>query len=164
VPGHTRGHLALRDTASGAWFVSDAVLGVSVPLADGTPAFAPTYRYVDDYLRTIDALESAAPPLLCTAHYGVFAGADALEFLRASREFVHELDRATIAALDDLGPSTLQRLLPAVNRQVARWPLDGTEGSLAFPLVGHLERLAARRLVAISGGPDGRGVVAAARP
>lgn len=164
VPGHTHGHLALRDTGSGAWFVSDAVLGVSVPLADGTPAFAPTYRYVDDYLRTIDAVERAAPPLLCTAHYGVFAGADALEFLGGSRDFVHELDRATLAALDELGPATLQQLLPVINRQVARWPLDGTEGSLAFPLVGHLERLADRGSVTIDSGPDGRSVVTAKRP
>lgn len=153
VPGHTHGHLSLRDSATGAWFVSDAVLHSSVPLADGTPAFAPTYRYVDDYVTTIDRLTEAAPPLLCTAHYGEYADDAAREFLDVSREFVDELERSTIAALRSHGPSTLADLLPVVNRQVARWPLAGTEITLAFPLVGHLERLAARGWVSVSGRP-----------
>jgi glyoxylase-like metal-dependent hydrolase (beta-lactamase superfamily II) len=160
VPGHTHGSLALHDSDSGAWFVSDAVLGVSVPLADGTPAFAPTYRHVDDYLRTIETLERAAPQLLCTAHYGVFAGDDALGFLHESRAFVDELERVTMAALAGLGSATLQELLPVVSEQVARWPREGTEMSLAFPLVGHLERLVAQQRVDITTNAEGRAVAA----
>lgn len=162
APGHTDGHLVLCDLGSGAWFISDAVLGVSVPLADGTPAFAPTYRHVNDYLHTIEALERAAPRWLCTAHYGVFAGDDALGFLGESRAFVHELDRVIVSTLAELGPATLRDLLPVISEQVARWPREGTEMSLAFPVVGHLERLIAHQRVAVTTGPQGQTVAALA--
>ncbi|MGZ0148673.1 MBL fold metallo-hydrolase [Kribbella sp. WER1] len=158
VPGHTDGHLALYDSDGDTWCISDAVLGTSVPLADGTPAFAPTYRHVDDYLNTIAFLERAAPRMLCTAHYGVFAGDDALRFLRESRAFVDELDRAVVGSLSDRGPATLQEILPAINEQVARWPVKDTEMSLAFPVVGHLERLIMQRRVAVTTNSEGQAV------
>jgi glyoxylase-like metal-dependent hydrolase (beta-lactamase superfamily II) len=141
VPGHTHGHLALRDISSGAWFVSDAVLGDAVPLADGTPAFPPTYRYVEEYLRTIELIARAAPPTLTTAHYGTYSGAEVGDFLDVSRDFVDRLERVVLAVVTEAGPSSLTELLPEINRRVATWPVDGTDAALAFPVVGHLERL-----------------------
>lgn len=141
LPGHSHGHLGLHDRSTDTWMISDAVLGDAVPLADGAAAFAPTYRFVDDYLATIDLLERARPGRLATAHYGVFEGDDALQFLQISRDFVSEMDSTVTGVLADVGPTTLSDLLPIVNQAVARWPLDGTEASLAFPLVGHLEQL-----------------------
>lgn len=154
-PGHTHGHLSLRDGTTGAWFISDAVLGATVPLADGTPAFAPTYRYIGEYLDTIDTIERADPPMLCTAHCGVFAGTDAGAFLRLSREFVATVEQTVLDVLGELGPSTLTDLLPPINQRVAGWPLEGTEPTLAYPVVGHLERLIERGAVRIVPNADG---------
>lgn len=163
VPGHTHGSLALHDRASGAWLVSDAVLGTTVPLADGTPAFAPTYRYVDDYLATIDLLEASSPTMLGTAHYGVLTADAALGFLQASRDFARRLEDRLVAVLGELGPATLADLLPPLNEQVASWPLEGTEASLAFPVVAHLERLIDRGRVVVTRADDGNATAALAR-
>lgn len=159
VPGHTHGHLALRDLQTEAWFASDAVLGSSVPLADGTPALAPTYRYVDEYLRTIDDIAGAKPTTLCTAHYGVFAGDEVRCFLETSRAFVTEFERAVLELLHELGPTTVPALLPPLNERVARWPLEGTEPTLVFPVVGHLERLVTRGAVRVAPQADGAALV-----
>jgi glyoxylase-like metal-dependent hydrolase (beta-lactamase superfamily II) len=153
VPGHSRGHTAIEVPAVNAILVSDAVLGASVDLADGTPAFPPTYRYVDDYLGTITRLESAGHDLLLTAHYPQLEGASAAGFLAESREFTDRLDGLVADALT--AEVTLAELLAELNPIAGAWPVDGTAGALAFPVVGHLERLihsgAARR----SGQRDG---------
>jgi glyoxylase-like metal-dependent hydrolase (beta-lactamase superfamily II) len=164
VPGHTHGHLALLDRLTGTWFVSDAILGRAVPLADGAPAFPPTYRYVDDYLRTIDLVGQAAPPMLATAHYGTFAGPAVGEFLDVSSDFVDRLERTVVAVLRDNGPSTLAGLLPEVNRRIATWPVEGSDAALAYPVVGHLERLHDRGLVAVKPAEAGRTSRADAQP
>jgi glyoxylase-like metal-dependent hydrolase (beta-lactamase superfamily II) len=158
VPGHTRGSLALRDRPSGAWLVSDAVLGTTVPLADGTPAFAPTYRYVDDYLATLDLLEASSATMLATAHYGVLVDDAARGFLQASRDFAHRLEDCLVAEIGERGPATLAELLPEINAQMASWPLDGTEPSLAFPVVAHLERLIDRGRVVVTRNAGGKAV------
>ncbi len=149
VSGHSRGHLALHDVASGAWLVSDAVLGDAVPFSNGQPAFPPTYRFVDDYLATLDQVERARPSMIGTAHYGTYDADGAMEFIDVSRRFVAELDQAVLEALAETGPVTLGVLLQEVNRRVARWPLHGTETALAFPVVGHLERFCERGQVTI---------------
>lgn len=161
VPGHSRGHTAIEVPSAGAVLVSDAVLGASVNLADGTPAFPPTYRYVDDYLATIDLLERRADPLLLTAHYPAFEGSAAAAFLAESREFVLRLDSLVADALE-AGPSTLAELLAAVNPIAGRWPVEGTEGALAFPVVGHLERMVATGTARRAGERDGTATWAAA--
>jgi glyoxylase-like metal-dependent hydrolase (beta-lactamase superfamily II) len=147
VPGHTRGHLAVFDPLTGTLAVSDAVLGAAVPLADGTPAFPPTYRYVADYRATIDRIEQLAPERIVTAHYGTFTGGHAADFLRTSREFAERLEDRVLADLRRHGPSSLAAVLTRINPLAGDWPAEGTEGALAFPVVGHLEDLEARGLV-----------------
>jgi glyoxylase-like metal-dependent hydrolase (beta-lactamase superfamily II) len=44
TPGHSRGSVSVWDPRSGSLVIGDAVLGEFVPLADGSPAFPPTYR------------------------------------------------------------------------------------------------------------------------
>jgi hypothetical protein len=132
--------------------VSDAVLGAAVPLADGSPAFPPTYRYVADYLATIDRIGQLAPERIITAHYGTFTGAQAADFLRTSREFVERLEDRVLADLRRHGPSSLAAVLTRINPIAGEWPAEGTEGALAFPVVGHLEDLEARGLVAEEAG------------
>ncbi len=144
VAGHTRGHLALHDLSTGALLVSDAVLGAAVRNADGTGAFPPTYRYVDDYLSTIERLRSLRAPLLLTAHYPTVSGDGVSGFLDESASFAARLDDRVKEAVsrhpDGVG---LHELLEELNDGSEDWPVHGTSTALAFPVVGHLERFIA---------------------
>lgn len=141
LPGHTLGHLGVHDPERGVAAVGDAVLGAAVPFADGTAAFPPTYRHVEQYLATVRLLESMDAQWLLTAHYPTMRDGDARRFLTRSREFVEALDEAVRADLGAHGPSTLEDLLGRVNDAVRSWPGEGTSKALAFPVVGHLERM-----------------------
>lgn len=152
VPGHSRGHLAIDAPWADAVLVSDAVLGRSVDLADGTPAFPPTYRHVDDYLATIERLQRLDRALLLTAHYPVLRGDAARAFLAESRDFALALDALVLADLrEHPHGATLAELLQRLNPVAGHWPTEGTAGALAFPVAGHLERLAASGEVVCSG-------------
>lgn len=140
VPGHSRGHLAIYDGEFDTLAISDAVLGRSVPLADGTPSFPPTYRHVGAYLSTIARIRELAPPTMLTAHYGDFVGAAVTEFLDESEAFVHEMGAVVRAAVTKT-PKTLEDLVYEINPLVATWPTEGTHTALAFPVAGHLEAL-----------------------
>jgi glyoxylase-like metal-dependent hydrolase (beta-lactamase superfamily II) len=142
APGHSRGHLTVWDARSRSLVVSDAVLSDAVRHADGSPAFPPTYRFVDDYLATVQRFESMPFAKLLTAHYPTMGTEDGLAFLAATRNFAESLDQAvleTIAAAGDDGLS-LPDLLAELNPRVGSWPDEGTRKALAFPVVGHLER------------------------
>jgi glyoxylase-like metal-dependent hydrolase (beta-lactamase superfamily II) len=152
VPGHTRGHLAVHDPDTGTVAVSDAVLGAAVPLADGSPAFPPTYRYVADYRATLTRIGQLSPERLVTAHYGTFSGVDVERFLRESRSFTDRLEELVLGDLRGNGPSLLAEMLARLNRVAGPWPAVGTEGALAFPVVGHLEDLEGRGLVSEEAG------------
>ncbi|MGC3954799.1 MAG: MBL fold metallo-hydrolase [Propionicimonas sp.] len=149
VPGHSRGHLALRDDSAGLWAISDAVLGTAVPLADGTAAFPPTYRHVAEYRAAIALVRAARPAVLATAHYGVFEGADADKFLTSSLDFTYLLEARVLAAVRRAGPegTSVARLLDDVDATVGDWRHPAPPNALAFPVIGHLEELAARGMV-----------------
>lgn len=144
VPGHTHGHIALEVPAHRAVLIGDAVLGRSVDLVDGTPAFPPTYRHVRDYLASIDRLQAGQFDILLTAHYPTMEAEEVSEFLTISRDFVADVESAVLAALS-AGPEgvTLREMLPVVNASIGAWPKDGTEGALAYPVAGHLDDLLA---------------------
>lgn len=161
LPGHSHGSIGVEIPWADAILVSDAVLGASVNLADGTPAFPPTYRYVDEYLSTIARLDLAGHTRLLTAHYPPLEGKPAHRFLVESREFVGRLDELVIAALR-AGPLTLAALLAELNPVAGDWPLEATAGALAFPVVGHLERGLARGTVRSAGEHEGVPVWSAA--
>lgn len=143
APGHSRGHLSVWDPRSRSLLVSDAVLSDAVLTAEGEPAFPPTYRFVDDYLATITRFEALRPDLLLTAHYPTMRGEDAAAFLARSRSFADGLETAILEAVARAGAdgTGLAALLAELNPVVGRWPREGTETALAFPVVGHLERL-----------------------
>jgi glyoxylase-like metal-dependent hydrolase (beta-lactamase superfamily II) len=157
VPGHTAGHLALVDSASRAAVVSDAVLGAAVRNTDGTAAFPPTYRYVPDYLNTIERLRALAPQQLLTAHYPSFDGDEAIRFLDESAGFVAKLD-AEVRRVLEHGSFTLAQLVGEIDPAIGDWPREGTAGALVFPVAGHLEDLLARGLVARSDDDSGAAV------
>lgn len=138
VPGHTRGHLAVFDPEHNTLAIADAILGSAVPLADGSPSFPPTYRYVQAYLETIARVRAAQPEVLLTAHYGDYVGDDIPAFLDESETFVSQLHDAVMGEIST-EPKTLSVIVDAVNPRVARWPIDGTRTAMAFPVAGHLE-------------------------
>jgi glyoxylase-like metal-dependent hydrolase (beta-lactamase superfamily II) len=155
TPGHSRGHLAVRDPRSGAAIIADAALGDGIPGADGTNAAVPTYRYVDSYLSTIAALEALRAPLLLTAHYPVFDTAAGADFLALSRAYALRLEQAVrdalAAAPDGL---TTAEVIAAVGPGAGPWP-EAARAALVFPVAGHLERLAAYGEIGVqqTGGP-----------
>lgn len=157
TPGHTRGHLVLRDLESGALLVGDAVLGSAVVNADGTGAFPPTYRYVNEYLATIERLRQLQSPLLLTAHEPVYSGSEVSAFLDTSQEFAEDLGTRVERVLsDELPGGTLASISEAVNDGFGNWPREGTAGAIAFPVAGHIEDLIARgRAWLEPGGPAG---------
>ncbi|MFC7432071.1 MULTISPECIES: MBL fold metallo-hydrolase [unclassified Agrococcus] len=144
APGHSPGHLALWDPSSRALVIGDAVLGTTVPFADGRAAFPPTYRDVDPYLATIERLRAHDAELLLTAHYPVFEGTAVDAFLDESADYVAVLDRALEAALAEAdGPRTTLELIHRIAGDVGPWGPDAAE-YLIFPVTGNLERLVER--------------------
>lgn len=140
APGHSAGHLVVRDLDNDAVVIADAVLGDAIPNADGTAAFAPTYRFVDSYLATIDRLQGYRPALLLTAHYPTYEGREVTDFLRRSKEFVRRLDIEVFRRIRKR-PHTLTELMAQLNPVMGSWPSEGTAPAMAYPLAGHLERM-----------------------
>lgn len=152
LPGHSRGHLGIHDPQRDLLAVSDAVLGVAVPDSGGAPIFPPTYRHVDDYLATIALVRRLAPRILATAHYGTFEGAAVTDFLDASEEFCRELEvsvRDVFAERDSGSGLTLEECVRQLLGPVGTWPREGRLNALAFPVCGHIERLAARGVLQV---------------
>jgi glyoxylase-like metal-dependent hydrolase (beta-lactamase superfamily II) len=137
VPGHSAGHLALFEPETGLLFSSDAVHWKACPAADGSPALCPTYEDVDDYLRTIDTIESLEPAEMHSGHWPMRSGREVLTFLRESREFVEKVDSVLRERLQ--APATLAELCEEVQGQAGPW--DSEPGMLRFAVAGHLRRL-----------------------
>lgn len=140
TPGHTRGSICIYDSASRTLVLGDAVLGTAVPNADGTPAFPPTYRFVEEYEATISLLLSLAPGIVATSHYGLFEGAAAEEFFKKSAAYVQRVDAELRSELKRLKSATLRELIDSLADRLGDWPAEAN-AALAYPLSGHLERL-----------------------
>lgn len=147
TPGHSRGHVTVYDPRSRSLIICDAALYHAVLRADGSPAFPPTYRYVDTYEATLQRLQAAQAEWLLTSHYPVYDRVSAQEFLAESRAFVARVDQALEAALSAAqGPRTLRQLVEELGPQLGAWP-EAANPALSQPLIGHLERwLAAGRV------------------
>lgn len=153
APGHSPGHLALWDGANHALVISDAVLGETVPTAGGEPAFPPTYRDTIAYVATIDRLRAYDASLLLTAHYPVYEGAAATEFLDVSVAYTERIDRAIERHLTR--EMTSLELIRAAAQDLGPWPADAAE-YLIFPMTGNLERLARAGRVAVGARDENR--------
>jgi glyoxylase-like metal-dependent hydrolase (beta-lactamase superfamily II) len=153
TPGHSPGSVSVHDPTSGAVMTSDAVLGRSLHLRDGRPAFPPTYRLAAPYRATIAALEALRPAWLLTAHEPVMDAAAGLAFLAASRAFADELEAQMLAELEDAGrPLTLRELIERLAPRVGAWE-PSTWDLLAHPLAGHLEEAVAAGRIDLEPGP-----------
>jgi glyoxylase-like metal-dependent hydrolase (beta-lactamase superfamily II) len=137
APGHSPGHLVLHEPATGLLFSSDAVHWRMCPAADGSPALAPTYEEVDDYLETIDMLESLAATELHSGHWPIRAGAEIAEFMAASRAFVERMDAALAERLER--PATLAELCDHADQRLGPFGCDPV--NLMFAVHGHIRRM-----------------------
>lgn len=147
TPGHSPGHIAVHDVENGAMCVGDAVLGDSVLTSAGRPAFPPTYRDVQPYLETVAKISAAGPELLLTAHYPVYEGSEAQEFLELTSNYAARLESHVLAALtDSRAPLTTMQIVRTVAPAVGSW-VGGAADYLVFPVVGHLERLVAQEVI-----------------
>lgn len=147
APGHSPGHLALLDAANSALLISDAVLGETVPTADGRPAFPPTYRDTAPYVDTITRLRMLHPELLLTAHYPIYEGPAADKFFADSLAYTELVDRVVEAELRGGEELTSLELIHRTASQLGPWEPDAAE-YLIFPMTGNLERLEAGGSVA----------------
>jgi glyoxylase-like metal-dependent hydrolase (beta-lactamase superfamily II) len=91
--GHTWGHCAYFDAASGALFTGDAVQGHGVPSCDGQSVFAPLYVDVAEARWGLRRLLDVPFRLLCPAHVPAMPRDEGLAFLHDSLSFIDEADR-----------------------------------------------------------------------
>lgn len=153
VPGHSPGHLALWDASNSALLISDAVLGTTVPTADGRAAFPPTYRDTVAYERSIHRLKQLPADLLLTAHYPVYQGEEVRGFLDTSLDYIATVDRAIEDVLGGGEELTSLELIHRAAPALGPWPPAAAE-YLIFPMTGNLERLAQQGRV-VEGDRDG---------
>lgn len=153
TPGHSHGHVSVLDESSRSLILCDATLYNAVLLADGKPAFPPTYRYVDTYVATMERFMGLQVEALLTSHYPVYRGTAVAEFLGESRAFVDRVDAALARELQG-GTRTLKELTESLSPRLGEWP-ETSAPFLAYPLLGHLERMVQYGL-AQTGRRDGR--------
>lgn len=146
TPGHSLGSISVWDPSSRSLAIGDAVLWNAVLLADGAPAFPPTYRYVETYVATIQRLHGMAIDHLLTSHYPLYEGSAVAGFLDQSRAYVDHVDTTLREQLQGDAPLTLAQLTRALGPALGDWP-DPTSQYLCYPLLGHLERLERQGLV-----------------
>jgi glyoxylase-like metal-dependent hydrolase (beta-lactamase superfamily II) len=139
--GHTRGHCALFEEATGVLFSGDSVQGRGIGASSGTSAFAPLYEDVDDCLRGLERLRALPFTLLCGAHFAPLDRAAGLALLDESIAFVHDTDALVRGLLAD---ATEPLSVPDVAAAIGR--VTGTNPPVAmqtiFTAVAHLEHAA----------------------
>ena len=146
TPGHSHGSVSVWDPRGRSLAIGDAVLGTAVPLADGRPAFPPTYRYVEEYVATIARLQVMPIEILLTSHYGTYEGPAAAAFLDDTLAYVDRVDQVLRDALAAHPGSTLAELVASLGPVLGEWP-EAASQLLCYPLLGHLERLERQQVV-----------------
>ncbi|MBM3451440.1 MAG: MBL fold metallo-hydrolase [Armatimonadetes bacterium] len=129
VPGHTRGHVALRDPRSGALLVGDAI-------ADGVP---PSYYESSVYRATLDHIRALEPRMLLGCHYSPRLGPAVAAMLDEATKQVdeaHAIIRDLVAIAQE--PVTLPQAAKALQ---ARFGDGGETRRWAWAARGHLDAL-----------------------
>lgn len=157
TPGHSPGHLSVLDESNNALIIGDAVLGDTHPLADGSPAFPPTYRSVEAYRATIRLIQGRKLRWILASHEPAFEGEDASDFLDKSLAYT---DLVETVVLDTIRAQksavSLLELVELCHERLGPWP-DPAYRYLVYPLMGHLEALEKSHLVQRDKRDDGLG-------
>lgn len=140
VPGHSLGHMAVWMPQEKAAVIADAVLGKGVPGDDGKLALPPTYRFVPQYLKTIEYLESLKLEMLMTSHFELLRGGAVADFLAESRAFVEGLE----SELDTLlrrheAWLTLEQICCELSPLLGDWP-ESALYYVAWPVTASLQQ------------------------
>jgi len=143
TPGHSWGHLSVLDEETGAVIIGDAVLGETVLFADGSPAFPPTYRFVESYRSTIRLLKAYRPSEILTSHYPRYKGELGLDFLDISLAYTDLIESICLETIQAAAnPLTMLELIEIAHTRMGPWP-DPIYKYLVHPVMGHLEVLEA---------------------
>jgi glyoxylase-like metal-dependent hydrolase (beta-lactamase superfamily II) len=141
TPGHSWGHVSILDERSRSVIIGDAVLGNSVLLADGQPAFPPTYRFVEAYRSTIRLLKGYQPSEILTSHYPRYVGQQGIDFLDLSLNYTDLVEQICLDTLkSEQKAMTMMELIEVSHERMGVWS-DPAYKYLAYPVLGHLEVL-----------------------
>ena len=91
--GHSRGHVAYLDEATGCLFSGDVVQGRGTGNSSGGDVIAPMYQDVVDYRAGLRRLLETPFEHLCAAHKDVTDAAGGRAIIEASLAFADEVDR-----------------------------------------------------------------------
>jgi glyoxylase-like metal-dependent hydrolase (beta-lactamase superfamily II) len=145
--GHTRGHCAFFERATGLLFCGDGVQGYGTPASSGTSVFAPLYDDVDDYVNGLERLRQLPFQTLCPAHHAPLDRAAGLELIQRSTDFVDEVDGIVAAlAQADGAPLTTQQVATRIGELCGTNPPVSIQ--TVYTAVAHLTRAARGGLVA----------------
>jgi glyoxylase-like metal-dependent hydrolase (beta-lactamase superfamily II) len=121
--GHTRGHCAYFERATGVLFSGDSVQGHGIPSSSGATVFAPLYDDVDDCLEGLRRLRALPFTLLCGAHFAPMDRGAGLAVIDDSIAFVGETDEQVRELLADAaGPVSTTDVAAAIGRRAGTNP------------------------------------------
>jgi glyoxylase-like metal-dependent hydrolase (beta-lactamase superfamily II) len=143
VPGHSHGHLGVYLPWENAAIVGDAVHGHANCFLDGKSAFAPTYMYIDEYLGTIDRLQSMRLKKLFSCHWPDCTEAITVNsFLNHSRDYALNAEKVILEMVKGAGAAgaTLKEVCTQAKAQLGDWPAERDSDTRSMAC-GHLERL-----------------------
>jgi glyoxylase-like metal-dependent hydrolase (beta-lactamase superfamily II) len=139
--GHTRGHCALFEEATGVLLCGDAVQGHGIEASSGTSAFAPLYEDVDDAIAGLERLKALPFTLLAGAHFYPLEREAGLKLLDDSIAFIHETDqlvRRLVSVAN--GPISIPDVATAIGRTTGTVPPVAMQ--TIYTAAAHLEHLA----------------------
>ena len=90
--GHTRGHCAYYEPATGLLLCGDAVQEYGLPTSSGHGVFAPLYDDVDDYRTGLERLRELPFSQLLPAHHEPVDRAEGQRLIDRSLAFIDEVD------------------------------------------------------------------------
>ena len=147
LPGHSRGHLGLWDSARKILIAGDAIHGkVYNDIKNEQPALCPTYLHVQAYLKTIASIESLKPETYIGCHWPVMTSPAAImNFCAESRDFVERAEQLVLEAIHNAKTQGigLTELCQTLGPALGDWPRP-VDHELCYAVNGHLEDLTER--------------------
>ena len=116
--GHSPGHCAYLDHASGSLFTGDSVQGHGLRSITGDTVTAPMYHDVDEYVAGLKRLQALTFSVLCPAHAPSMDEAAGRAAIQASVDFVEEIDALLLEMIGTQATVTTRAVAEAIGRHV----------------------------------------------